>query len=108
GWSAGTNQELFTRQELIALFTLEGIGGSSAVFNPEKLEWFNQQQIARLPPDELAVRVKPSFEEAGLWSQEFLGDRHAWFFAVLELLKPRAKRLDDFLRSEEHTSELQS
>src|SRR5712692_6056202 len=42
GWSPGTNQELFTKQELVALFGLERIGGSSAVFDPEKLDWFNQ------------------------------------------------------------------
>ncbi len=66
------------------------------MFNPEKLDWFNQQHIARLAPDELARRLKPSFEAAGLWDDEYLGNRHAWFFAVLELLKPRARRLDDF------------
>jgi glutamyl-tRNA synthetase len=97
GWSSGTNQEVFTREELIGLFALEGIGGGGAVFNPEKLDWFNQQHIARLPPDELARRIRPSFEAANLWSDTFLGDRHAWFFAVLELLKPRAKRLDGFV-----------
>jgi glutamyl-tRNA synthetase len=51
----------------------------------------------RIAPDELARRVKPSFEQAGVWSDEYLGDRHAWFYAILELLKPRAKRLDDFV-----------
>src|SRR5207245_7353849 len=50
----------------------------------------------RLAPDDLARRVKPSLEAAGLWNDALLGDRHAWFFAVLELLKPRAKRLGDF------------
>src|SRR5207244_8184830 len=34
---------------------------------------------------------------AGLWHNEYLGDRHAWFFAVIELLKPRVKRLGDFV-----------
>jgi glutamyl-tRNA synthetase len=96
GWSPGTDQEMFTRADLIHAFALEGISGGNAVFNPEKLDWFNQQHIAQLAPDELAVRVKPWLEAAGLWRDEFLGDRHAWFFAVLELLRPRAKRLDDF------------
>src|SRR5206468_7898880 len=85
------------RDALVAAFALEGISGSSAVFNVEKLDWFNQQHIARLAPDELARRVKPLFQEAGLWRDEYLGNRHAWFFAVLELLKPRAKRLGDFV-----------
>jgi glutamyl-tRNA synthetase len=96
GWSPGNNREVLTRDELVAQFALEAIGGGGAVFNPEKLDWFNQQHILRLPPDELAVRVKPSFEAAGLWSDALFGDRHAWFFAVLELLKPRARRLGDF------------
>ena len=96
GWSPGTDQELFTRDALVNAFTLEGISGGNAVFNTEKLDWFNQQHIMRLAPDELAVRVKPWLEAAGLWHDDYLGDRHAWFFAVLELLRPRAKRLDDF------------
>ena len=96
GWSPGTDQELFTRAELVAAFALEGISGGNAVFNTEKLDWFNQQHIVRLAPDELAVRVKPWLAAAGLWHDDYLTDRHAWFFAVLELLKPRVKRLGDF------------
>jgi glutamyl/glutaminyl-tRNA synthetase len=96
GWSPGNDQELFTRDALVSAFALEGISGGNAVLNPEKLDWFNQQHIARLAPDELAIRVKPWLETAGLWRDEYLGDRHAWFFAVLELLRPRARRLDDF------------
>src|SRR5262245_36962994 len=97
GWSPGGNQELFTRDELVRAFTLEGISGGNAVFNTEKLDWFNQQHMALLAPIELARRLEPLFGAAGLWKDEYLGDRHAWFFAVLELLKPRAKRLDDFV-----------
>ena len=97
GWSPGGNQELFTREELVRAFALEGISGGNAVFNPEKLDWFNQQHIALLPPNELARRLQPLLTAAGLWKDAYLGDRHAWFFAVIELLKPRVKRLDDFV-----------
>jgi glutamyl-tRNA synthetase len=96
GWSAGGNQELFTRDELVRAFALEGISGSSAVFNPEKLDWFNQQHILMLSPGELARRLEPLFRAEGLWNDAYLGDRHAWFFGVIDLLKPRVKRLDDF------------
>jgi glutamyl-tRNA synthetase len=97
GWSPGsTDQELFTRDELIAAFDLGAISGGDAVFNSEKLDWFNQQHLFRLPAGELARRVRPSFEAAGIWRDEYLGDRHAWFIAVLELLRPRAKKLDEF------------
>jgi glutamyl-tRNA synthetase len=96
GWSPGNDQEIFSREALTKAFALEGISGGNAVFNVDKLDWFNQQHLMRLAPDELAVRVKPWLEAAGLWRADYLGDRHAWFFAVLELLRPRAKRLDDF------------
>ncbi|HEY7292461.1 MAG TPA: glutamate--tRNA ligase [Vicinamibacterales bacterium] len=99
GWSPGAaagDREVFSREELISLFALDGISGGDVVFNPEKLEWFNQQHVMRLSPADLAVRVKPWFEEAGYWRDDLLTSRHAWFFAVLELFRPRAKRLDEF------------
>ena len=42
------------------------------------------------------MRVKPWLETAGLWNDDYLGARHAWFLAVLDLLRPRARRLGDF------------
>ena len=98
GWSPGGDREMFSRDELASAFDLDGISGGNAVFNPEKLDWFNQQHIARLAPDELAVRLKPLLEAAGLWDDAYLTSRHAWLFAVLELLRPRAQRLDDFVK----------
>jgi glutamyl-tRNA synthetase len=98
GWSPGPgDRELFTAVELKQVFDLRGISGGNAVFNSEKLDWFNQQYIMRLPPDELLTRVRPFFEEAGLWRDEYLADRRAWFSGVLDLLKVRAKRLDEFV-----------
>ena len=97
GWSPGAgDRELFTADELKEVFDLRGISGGNAVFNPEKLDWFNQQHMLRLSPVDLALRVKPFLEAAGFWHDDLLDDRHAWFFAVLELLKVRAKRLDEF------------
>jgi glutamyl-tRNA synthetase len=96
GWSPGDDRELFMRDELVAAFALEGISGGNAVFNPEKLDWFNQQHLLRLAPDELVRRVTPFFQAAGTWSEDLVGDRRAWFEAVLELYRPRAKRLDEF------------
>ena len=97
GWSPGTgDREIFSRDELAAAFDVAGIGGGDAVFNVDKLDWFNQQHLQRLTPTELAARLQPWFEAAGLWDPAFLREKHAWFFAVLEQLRPRAKRLDEF------------
>jgi glutamyl-tRNA synthetase len=97
GWSPGAgDRELFSADELKEVFDLNGISGGNAVFNPDKLDWFNQQYMMRLPPEELARRLRPYFEEAGIWRDEYLGNRRAWFSAVLELLRVRAKRLDEY------------
>jgi glutamyl-tRNA synthetase len=95
GWSPGNDRELFTREELVAAFSLEGISSSNAVFNPEKLEWFNSQHLARLSGDEITNRIEPILREAGLWDEAFRGDRREWFHQVIEVLKPRAKKIRD-------------
>ena len=53
GWSHG-DQEIFTVQELIEKFGWEHVGATAGVFNPQKLEWLNQQWIQSTPAEELA------------------------------------------------------
>jgi len=95
GWSPGDDRELMTRDELIAVFALEGISGGNAVFNPEKLDWFNQQYIARLPIGELTRRVEPWLRDAGLWSDD-VASNPEWLERLLDLVRPRVKKLDQF------------
>jgi glutamyl-tRNA synthetase len=96
GWSPGKgDQEVFTRDELVARFTLEGISGGNAVFNPEKLAWFNQQHIMRLPAPEILARLTPALAAAGL-DAAALADRPRAERAI-DLVKPRAKKLDDIV-----------
>lgn len=95
GWSPGDDAEVMTLEELAARFTLEGISGGDAVFNPEKLEWMNNQHAMRVTDERLIVLVRPWLEDAGLWDAAFDGERRDWFVAVLALLRPRLKRLGD-------------
>jgi glutamyl-tRNA synthetase len=53
GWSHG-DQEIFTIKELIEKFDWEHVGATAGVFNPQKLEWLNQQWIKMTPPEEIA------------------------------------------------------
>ena len=95
GWSPGDDRELMTAGELEESFSLDGISGGNAVFNPEKLDWMNGQYIARLPIDSLTAAVRPFIDEAGLGTAAIVTDV-ARFHRLLELLRPRAKRLTDF------------
>jgi glutamyl-tRNA synthetase len=65
GWSHG-DQELFTVEELIQKFTLEGVGNTAGVFPADKLTWINHQRIKSMDPAALAERAKPFVERAGL------------------------------------------
>jgi glutamyl/glutaminyl-tRNA synthetase len=96
GWSPGDDREVLTRDELVAVFTLEGISGGNAVFNPEKLDWFNSQHIQRMAPAEVLRRIEPDLRAAGLWRDDLAGPRREWMFRMIGLLKPRAKKLADF------------
>jgi glutamyl-tRNA synthetase len=98
GWSPGGNREVMSRDELIEMFSLEGISGGAAVFDPEKLDWFNAQYLAQLKPDELVRCVKPLLQAAGLWSEEYdAAGRCEWLQRVLRLVLPRVRRLPDFV-----------
>ncbi len=98
GWSPGNDRELFTRDELVQAFSLDGISSSNAVFNPDKLEWFSAQHILRLSADELVSRIEPGLRAAGLWNETWAaGEGRAWLARVVELFKPRAKRLTEFV-----------
>jgi glutamyl-tRNA synthetase len=99
GWSPGGDREVFTRDELVEIFTLDGISGGNAVFNPEKLDWFNGQHIARMSADAIATRLEPLLKEAGLWREAFARG-HAGrgrLERIIELLKPRVKAFADFI-----------
>ena len=92
GWGTGSNDELFTRDELVLRFNLEGISGGNAVFNTEKLDWFNHQHLLKLDDAELIARLMPSLDAAG-----FLTNDLSWLARVLALLRPRAKKLPEFV-----------
>jgi glutamyl-tRNA synthetase len=97
GWSPGDDRELMTRDELVASFSLEGISGGNAVFNTEKLDWMNGQYIAKLPAAEIAAQLEPLLMEAGIWKANASAEQREWLLRLIELLRPRAKRLTDFV-----------
>jgi glutamyl-tRNA synthetase len=93
GWSDGTDREIFDRESLVGAFSLEGISRTNAVFDPEKLSWFNGQFIQSFEPGELTTRLKPFMEAEGIWDDAFVGERRAWFEQMLVLIRPRFRTL---------------
>ncbi|RMG64710.1 MAG: glutamate--tRNA ligase [Calditrichaeota bacterium] len=65
GWNPGTEQEIFTLEELIQQFSLERIHKAGAVFDIQKLNWLNGYYIRQLPEDQLIAFLTPFLERAG-------------------------------------------
>jgi glutamyl-tRNA synthetase len=87
GWSHG-DQEFFTREELIAKFSLEHIGKSAGVFDPNKLQALNADHIQAAAPDALADHLRPFLAARGVTAPD-----SAYLRAVIETLQTRSKTL---------------
>ncbi len=57
GWNPGTEQEIFSMDELIKEFSLEKVGKAGAKFNPEKAKWFNKEYLRKQSDESLATSL---------------------------------------------------
>jgi glutamyl-tRNA synthetase len=90
GWNPGTEQEIFSLEELSNLFTLERVNKSGARFDPEKAKWFNQQYLQQKPDSELAEQFSRILRQKGI---EVKPD---FIIKIISQVKERAVFIDDF------------
>src|SRR5207253_1616842 len=69
GWSHG-DQEVFTREEMIAAFDIHDVNKSASAFNPEKLLWLNQQHMMRTMPAALVPHLRAQLRRLGADSSD--------------------------------------
>jgi glutamyl-tRNA synthetase len=109
GWNDGTEQEIFSRDELIAKFSLERVGRSGARFDERRLQWMNGHYIRQLPLDQLydktqnvsmvsttasgATSAAPSTDPHSYWPAESATYDDAYRKQVLSLVQERLKYL---------------
>ncbi len=106
GWSAGDDREIFSKQELIDAFSLEGLTKSNAIFNYNKGDekFFtdpkaintNAHYLRTMKIEELAPLVREDLAAAGLWNDDYDGEKKAWFLNTLELIRGRFHTIRDF------------
>ena len=89
GWNDGTEQEIFTHEELIAKFSLDHVQKSGARFDEQRLEWMNGQWIRRLDLDDLYERV------ADFWPESAKNTSVENKKKILALAQDRLKTLAD-------------
>jgi len=90
GWNPDTEQEVFSREELIKKFSLEKIQKTNAVFDIKKLDWINGLYIRNTSLDELTKKAVPYFEKAGFDISDF-----DYLKKIISAEKERIKKLSE-------------
>jgi glutamyl/glutaminyl-tRNA synthetase len=98
GWSPGGDREVMMMEEMISLFSPDGLQRKAAIFDPKKLEWMNGQHLSRVPLAELEPRITPLMISAGLIDSDGIAARKEWYMSLLDLLRVRARTTDDIVR----------
>ncbi|MBS0366359.1 MAG: glutamate--tRNA ligase [Proteobacteria bacterium] len=89
GWSHG-DQEVFTRQEMIAAFDIHDVNKAASAFNPEKLLWLNQQHLMRAEPAAVVPYLRAQLRRIGCESSD-----QALLEGVIVAQRERAKTLKE-------------
>jgi glutamyl-tRNA synthetase len=93
GWSHG-DQEVFTREEMIAAFDIAHVGKAASAFNPDKLLWLNQQHIMKAPRATLVAALREQLAMVGIADAD-----EALCGGVVEALRERAKTMKEMAAS---------
>lgn len=93
GWAHG-DQEIFTMQELVDLFTVEKISKTAAVFDVNKLQWLNAHYIKSVAPEELLDEVRYQWEMLGAIPDSAKVEK-SWLAAVIKAHQERARTLKE-------------
>ncbi|MGE5816725.1 MAG: glutamate--tRNA ligase [Deltaproteobacteria bacterium] len=94
GWSHG-DQEIFSHEELIEKFSLDAVGKSAGVFNPEKFLWLNFHYMKTKPLPQLAQEIVPYIQAKGY----AVPDDSLWLQKMIATLRERAKTLTEIVES---------
>jgi len=93
GWNDGTEQELFSMDELIDKFSIEKVHKAGAKFDFEKAKWFNHEWIKRSTVEELQIKVSTVLAAAGIEATD-----QSMLEKVIGLVKERCILLPDFIQ----------
>lgn len=99
GWNPGTEQEIFTLEELTKAFSLERVIKSGAKFNPDKAKWFNQEYLRKQTDAQLAEQFTPILQEKGIKVEHVANGTNypfSYVEALCALIKERAHFVADF------------
>lgn len=98
GWSPGGDREVMTLDEMVELFSPDGLQRKAAIFDPKKLEWMNGQHLSLIPLAQLEPVVTRALVAGGVATEEALAARREWYLRLIDLLRVRSRVVHDIVR----------
>ena len=108
GWSPGDDREVFTQEELIEAFSVEGMLSKNAVFDERKLVWLNGEHLRLKPVSELLRAALKLWIDAGWITAQDADARRSSLHRAVSLMQPRIQTVRDFLNFEYFFNDPQS
>jgi glutamyl-tRNA synthetase len=107
GWATPESREIFSREELIQAFSLQGINRANSIFDvrtddpkyftdPKAIS-INAHYLRTLPVEEIEPYVRVELEKAGIWNPEYEGAKRRWYLNTIELIRSRFHVTTDFV-----------
>ncbi|UCD88227.1 MAG: glutamate--tRNA ligase [Desulfobacterales bacterium] len=107
GWSTSDSREIFSKEDLIEAFSLEGISRANAIFDVRKDDpkfftdpkaiSINTHYLRNLPVEEIEPYVRAELEKAGMWDPDFEGMKRDWFLHTVDVIRSRYHVTTDFV-----------
>jgi glutamyl-tRNA synthetase len=96
GWAPGDGREVFTREELVEAFSIEGLLKKDAVFDQKKLEWLNGEHLRAKPVSELAEEAFEIWKARGWIADGDVENRREELTRIAGLFQDRVRTVQDF------------
>ncbi len=98
-WSPEEGERIYSREELVAKFSLDKRSRGNPLFDMNKLDWLNGQVISQMSAAEISDYVKEELSALNLWRDELEEEKKAWFYRLLDLYKDRRRNKKEFTYS---------
>jgi len=107
GWATPESREIFSKEELIEAFSLQGISRTNSIFDVRKDDpkYFtdpkaisiNAHYLRTLPVEEIEPYVRVELKKAGIWDSEYEGTKRQWYLDTIELIRSRFHVTTNFI-----------
>jgi glutamyl-tRNA synthetase len=107
GWSRPGDEDMFSKEQLIEAFSLEGISRNNPIFDLRKDDpkfftdpkaiSINAHYLRNFPVEEIGPYVKVELQKSGLWNPAFEKERRRWFLDTIDLIRSRFSLTTDFV-----------